>query len=632
MKCGNLVEPWYTPSIKAFLTLDVPRTVGNYSLTASARDVATLERRLAAEGESFLTKTLPALGKAIDLALQGHMPLVTSAFKKAGRSALPQFLGALLQRVFQADGWIAVNPCIKSIRLLRQICYWCKKIEKGYSDESQQKAVAKFIATDRALPSRSDLPTGGILGIARALVERMFKNIVPLEKYYPKHGPGAVAAAVSTVGKRALDVSYTALESVFRPIPWFRSLRDAAESPWSIYERPRCEFGYDRLALVEKDSKGPRLIGLPPAEYMWIQQAIKSWMYDHIETRSFARRRINFTDQSINRFWATVWAEVETLDMSEASDRNAFALVEVLFERTKLWRYLRASRTFGSILPDGRLLNYRKFAPMGSAVCFPVEAVVFYCLAVAALHQAGMPLFLACRKTFVYGDDLIVPRGFYKELSDAFESVGLKFNSDKCCIHGKFRESCGMDAFAGEDVTPVRMKKVYPNKRNGQTVLVGIVKHANSLMEADYWSASKALRTAALREFPELRNLRLPTSDKPLPILAWTDYFVRPTVKIRTNKESSISFVKGWVWKPKRLLMNPADEARYLRESLSHGGPVGHLVGYPKRDNFREVPVKGRTSRPCTVRRELDARYAGRLRKLKVPIVLEISQVRCVRA
>lgn len=574
-------KPWYTPAIVAFLRDDCPRLLG-LPPAAFARDVLRLEQRLACEGEAFLTKTLPSLGLSVDRALQGHVPLVHRGFKKIPHTLRPAFLQALTRRVFLDTGWLMDSPCILSIRLLRQICFWCKKIQKGYSDESQQKAVNDFVKVDQTLPSldhRFSGRAGRLLGVARAVIGRLFVNINTLGVFHPRHGPGAVAGGETCVEKRRLNRCFTQLESTFRPIPWFFSLRDASEDPSRVTGRMQCAYGLDRFALAEKDSGGPRVIGLAPAAYMWCQQAVKRLMYDHLENVSMAAGFINFTNQSINRELAMNWADWETLDMSKASDRNSYALVAALFSGhrrrglSRLWNLLDASRTPGTILPDGQIMMYKKFAPMGSATCFPTMASVFYALACAVLHEQGMPLTLTFSRVFIYGDDLIVPRNYYEALNEGFQAVGLQFNSDKCCIHGKFRESCGMDAFAGEEVTPVRMKKVTIDGR-GQLPLASIVEHANALYMRGYTASAIAFRESALFS-DEIKEYRIPlTRYGNLPILSWLNKDIE---RVRIRYKNWIPTVKGWVFKPAELECSADGEVRYLRESLSSGGPVGKL-------------------------------------------------------
>lgn len=572
---GNLEKPWYLQTILAFLGKDVPESLGTPE-ALFARDLLTLEHRVTMEGESFLTKTLPAFGKAFDLALQGHSPLHVSGFKKRSRrSALPAFLQALLGRVFHDDGHLRNEPCIMSIRLIRQLCLWCKKVEKGFSDESLQKAAETLITVDASLPSTDDIVSSGVLVHARAIIEGVLGNCPGLDRIMPSHGPGSVAWGEGFDAKSRLDISYTKLEEVFRPIPWFRSLRDASENPQCVLNRPQTEYGLSRLAFVEKDSSGPRVIGLEPAEYMWCQQALKGWLYNHLENRSsISKGQINFADQTVNRGLTSLWPWYDTLDMSSASDRNSYSLVKLLFGRTKLWRYLDACRTPGVVLPDGQVLWYKKFAPMGSATCFPIEAMVFYALTVATLVSEGCSLSHALKNVFVYGDDIVAPHGYYAALTREFEAVGLKFSEGKCCVDGKFRESCGMDAYDGKDVTPVRLRR--PHLLRDTLDLASVVAHSNELGRKGYPAASRRFRKDAKKRYPILEKLRLPfTKRRGLPILTWFDDQLETLKFIRKD---SLTFVKGWALRPIKGRCDDAVDRFYFRESLSRGGPVGEFV------------------------------------------------------
>jgi hypothetical protein len=595
-------KPWYTPAIISFIRDDVPRIL-EISPGAVARDITTLERRLTFEGESFLTKTLPALGKSIDLALQGHTPLATNAFQKVRRSsALPAFLQALLKRVFSDKGWVLENPCIESIRLLRQVCFWCKKIEKGFTDESLQIAIDDFKTVDGGLPTDENDFVCGTLGTAKALVEHILGEFPGCDRLRPAHGPGAVANGEDVIGKRLARHAFHDLESVFRPIPYFFSLRDAAENPSIVTGRIHCEYGLSRTQFVEKDSSGPRTIGLEPAEYMWCQQALKGFLYNHIESHPLTSGQVNFTNQDINRNLTSRWPDYDTLDMSKASDRNSLALVKSLFKDTWIWPYMLACRTPGTVLPSGELLWFKKFAPMGSAMCFPTMALVFYTLAVATLHKAGVPLLIAARNVFVYGDDLVVPHGYFAHLKSEFEGYSLKFNESKCCVHGKFRESCGMDAYDGHEVTPVRMRKVYPD--GSPASFIPIIKHCNNLYASGYWSSSQSLRKTALERFSVLRRLKIPYSPKDdLPILYWRTSSVPETVTYLYKH--SIYWVKGWSYTAKKRCTCGEGEASFLLESLALRGPVGNL----------------RVSESCWMR-EFSKKYDGKLIKgmYSVPI------------
>lgn len=565
-------KPWYFSSLVSFIGEDIPQWVG-ISPARFAQDIKTLERRVASEGESFLTRTLPRLGKSIDLALQERQPLVTREFrKKSRRDARPLFLWALHRLVFTDTGELAAEPNLIAIKLLRQVCFWFKKVQKGFNDESLRRSLEELVNIDSSLPDCGDLPLSRALVCAKAVIDSIFRNSgFRISCLQPKHGPGAVAGIGSGPMKRSLNISYQKLEEVFRPIPWFRTLNEASSDPRCVYGRTKREYGVSEVTFVEKDSSGPRVIGLEPAEYMWCQQAVKSWLYSYIEKHRITKGHVNFTNQEINRDKTRFWEDWDTLDMSKASDRNSLALVEFLFKDTDLLSVLLACRTPYTKLPDGRIIKLKKFAPMGSAVCFPVEALVFYSLAAATLHtEGGIPLQLALRLVFVYGDDLIVPHGFFAILKSVFESVSLRFNDDKSCYGGKFRESCGCDTFNSFEVTPVRFKRPYAKHIID---FIPIIEHTNSLMLSGYWNSALALRKAALKQFPDLRKLNLPyTTDASIPILAWYS-LTKSTVKKRTI--NSLTYIQGWQFRPLTMESKPELEVRHLHESLSRGGPVG---------------------------------------------------------
>lgn len=581
-------EPWYLRVFESFLLEDVPLALSDVP-QRYFRDWVTIKERIASEGESFVTKTLPALGKAFDLALQGRTPLDTRAFKKVRGTRYPVFLQVLFKRVFDHNGMIREDPCTITIRLLRQILLWCKKIEKGYSDESLRKAVVDLVSVDASLHHPDENLDDELLSIARGVIDSIFKGFTfEIDKLLPKHGPGSVAGARnSAVEKREFKTAYARLERVFRPIPFFFSLRDAALDYRVITRRVRRKFGISKIAFVNKDSGGPRVIGLEPSEYMWIQQALKTLLYEHIEGHKITKGQINFTDQSINRRLTVMWERFVTLDMSKASDRVSLALVRSLFRnQIRLLAWLEACRTPATELPDGTILQYRKFAPMGSAVCFPIEAIVFYALVVGSLVRQGMPISLALRNTFVYGDDIIIPHGFFEELNEALERYHLRFNADKCCLYGKFRESCGSDMYDSVDVTPVRMKRVYAMNGSESIPIVPLVRHVNHLYEKGYTGAAARFRALMEEAYPVIRAMQIPQSPYvDLPVLSYLNYGC--DCEVKKVFKAGITSVFGWVYQREYHLVPRRLEGSCYRESLVLGGPVGSLHWDPDWRRFR---------------------------------------------
>jgi len=109
-------------------------------------------------------------------------------------------------------------------------------------------------------------------------------------------------------------------------------------------------------------------------------------------------------------------------------------------------------------------------------------------LTIWALLSAGAPNADARESILVYGDDVIVPTAYAGSAIDLLESFGLKVNRDKSCTQGFFRESCGVDAFKGVDVTPVRLRTVWDESPRPSTY-TSWISYANSFWDRQYYSS-----------------------------------------------------------------------------------------------------------------------------------------------
>jgi hypothetical protein len=109
---------------------------------------------------------------------------------------------------------------------------------------------------------------------------------------------------------------------------------------------------------------------------------------------------------------------------------------------------------------------------MGNATTFPVESLVFLAVALAAcLHKHGLQVTPRSCKTFltgklaVFGDDIIIPKECRETCVDLLEALGFRVNRAKSFWTGKFRESCGIDAFDGHNVTPAYWLRPYSRRK-----------------------------------------------------------------------------------------------------------------------------------------------------------------------
>lgn len=461
-----------------------PHLVKNLSL-----DQKTLNKRFSEEGIGFLTSTLPRISKALIKGLEIGFFQCPEGFKKKKGTMLPRFLGGLLTDVFDDDGQLRPEPCQIAINDVIQLSSLFYKLDLPYSQKSEKKVIQNFVETEYEL-KRLTIQPDETLERAADLVKVILKGFDPFE-IKPRHGPGAVATRERFEHKWTFSRKYKNLHKVYPYYEYFVPSRSSLLRNIRAYKSfDSYDSGTARVVLVPKDSRGPRLISMEPLEYQFIQQGLSKALVRQLEDKSFmTRRKINFTDQSINRDLAlrnSLSKDYATLDMKEASDRVSVQLVQYIFsKRRDVLKALLATRTTGTILPDGTYLELDKYAPMGSALCFPVEALVFWVLAEVLRRRDGIS-----GKVFVYGDDIIVPRKLAPVLFREFPNYGLKFNEDKCFIDGWFRESCGMDAHRGIQCTPVRMRKLLPRSKKEASALVSGIEFSNHLWQRGFWNSS----------------------------------------------------------------------------------------------------------------------------------------------
>jgi hypothetical protein len=129
---------------------------------------------------------------------------------------------------------------------------------------------------------------------------------------------------------------------------------------------------------------------------------------------------------------------------------------------------------------------------MGSALCFPIEALTFWCLSVASIATShAVDYRKAARFVYVYGDDIIVPTEYFQTVVDALSLANLKVNVNKSFHRGKFRESCGMDAYDGIDVTPTRIKTPWSGKSSDGSAFVSWSSYGNAFARRGYIRTSQ---------------------------------------------------------------------------------------------------------------------------------------------
>ncbi len=479
-------------------------------------DVRTLERRCKHEGFSFLTITLPGLSDALEFGIETGLFSCPSSFARHGR--LPTFLKGFFNRVFTFDGRLRDDACPEAVGFIRQICRFFKKVKKECSTRVNRAAIQHFVDVEGELRQmtpqveRKDVILDKIAGI-------IWSQVFPEIDYVGlvcHHGPGNTADKLSTNGRRRIrkwnQRSEYRFPSDLHCYPnygyagYFSGIGESDPSDVGIdYLDLKDELPV-RVVFVPKTQKAPRVIAMEPSHMQFMQQSVKDLMYAAIESHALTRRSIRFTRQEPNQLLAykgSIDKRTSTLDLKDASDRVHLHLVQRVFKNSGLLEYLEDARSLHAILPDGRNIVLTKYASQGSALCFPVEASVFYTLIQSAMHQldgrrpSSRSIAEYSKKIAVYGDDIVVPTEYTDVVVRYLESYALKVNVNKSFSEGNFRESCGADFFKGISVSPVYARQIpHDNSQDwGPKVVMAWVATANSFYERGQWVVADAVRT-----------------------------------------------------------------------------------------------------------------------------------------
>lgn len=413
--------------------------------TYSGKSGDTLIKRLPST-PTLLTHILPALGKAVDASLtSGIFILPENSFRAQKGRKTPTFLKEYFTRLYDKDGYLFSFADPELIHELRTLLFKFYKLEQAFTPQQVVEATQKFIETDDSV--KVDFSTEQIDAI-----KETFRGLFPNNPFdiRPHHSNGATADGINNEMKLHTHRYIPKLHGVYGVNYSFNSLAHAkaarAAGQLSIANPPA------KVTFVPKDSRGPRTICMEPHESMYFQKGKQVKIYDYIETPGHpAYGRINFTNQEINRHLAYLGSldgSLATIDMKDASDLVSWPLIQAICDPEWLVA-LTATRSAFVTLPDGTIRELKKFAPMGSALCFPIEAMLFYSIAR-----------VVTRDVWVYGDDIIVPAEVATQVMSLLESYGLVCNRDKSLTTGFFRESCGGDFFRGHNITPIRFKKL----------------------------------------------------------------------------------------------------------------------------------------------------------------------------
>lgn len=523
------------------------------------RDIKTVTHRAEHEGDAFFLVTLPNFCGAFEASLEvGKIePTLFPGFGKNGRA--PAFLRGFLALVFNTEsGLLLDTPLAEGVAAVRQLTVFAKKTEMELKPSTISRAYAAYHRCEAELALFED--TASLLDPRWIRLREIFRTAFgdalsrvadDIETYglSPQHGSG------STSDRKPGNQKWV---FPYWPARWEKDntfpFLEYASSRYGLTQTVKLRSPGDELPvkviLVPKTYTSPRLIAEEPTSMMYMQQGLHKSLVPHLEKDGLVGQLVGFTDQIPNRKMAergSRQSDLATLDLSEASDRVSNLLVQFLFsvepsvsEALQLLRSSHAS-------VDGSVVALRKYASMGSALCFPVEVMVFLSIVLLGIEEAtGKPctareLIKLKGKVRVYGDDIIVPVHTVPSVVSCLEAFGLKVNKGKSFSRGKFRESCGGDYYAGEWVTPVRIRHRLPTRTDEVKELVAWTSTMNQFFFAGLWRTSEWIRESLEGVLGPLPVL--PTSSQALGLHS----FMPATSGTRMSPSLHCPQVKAWV-------------------------------------------------------------------------------------
>lgn len=223
---------------------------------------------------------------------------------------------------------------------------------------------------------------------------------------------------------------------------------------------------------VPKNAKTDRFICKEPCMNMYIQRGFGGYIRSKLKGVG-----VDLDDQTHNQRLAlegSVDGSLATVDLKAASDSISLSLVQQLlpsdwFEAMCMVRSeytLLKDKDFpnlkGSLggsglnTGSGHWHRLEKISSMGNGYTFELESLIFWALTESVVELSKVP----DTRIGVYGDDIICSSLCADRLIEVLAYCGFTTNHEKTFVDGPFRESCGLHAFKGRDVTPFAIDEV----------------------------------------------------------------------------------------------------------------------------------------------------------------------------
>ena len=394
------------------------------------------------------------------------------------------FAGDFLSPIKEEVEEYLSSPSAATFTIINQFASFMTRITLRDLD-LETEALEKYHSTEQRLAdSTYHAPT---LRILNRIMREWFSEFRE-EELIPSHGNGSVADIPS---RPSLLDKYQSLATDTRLEYWTAPFGGAQSFFPRVVSKELDRTC--RVQCVPKSISTKRVISMEPVVLQYFQHAVFREIDDYICDHRELRRRIHIHDSSVNTELSQIGSQAgsyATIDLSDASDSVSWVLVKAIFAKTPILRALTCTKSDFALLPDGSKVVLQKFAPMGSALCFPIECLIFACICEYALRFSGIHLKGNQIPYVVYGDDIVIMTELADEVIRLLHLCNFIVNTDKTFTDPQvhFRESCGGEYFDGVDVSPVRLSRKFSNDRPGTShpeLYPHYVKMANNLLSYD---------------------------------------------------------------------------------------------------------------------------------------------------
>lgn len=370
----------------------------------------------------------------------------------------------------------------RDFNLLMTYLNWLKRVPVFIRPADE--AVAEYLENEERLRSL-DL-SHHYVDLLRSVWIEFFGDFRLKQPFRPRHGSGSTADAGRVASHKWDHLAGDARARILLKAPNLETLFPECGQPRRVA----------KVVFVPKQAGKDRTICMEPAWLQYLQQGVFDQLRDFLRYGP-SRNHFDIHNQDINRdLCHRAYVEgLSTIDLSNASDSVSWNLIRILAKGTPLYGYLYATRSDTALL-RGQLVHLSKFAPMGSALCFPIECMVFTCvLEVAYRIHYGEPSRGHHSGVATYGDDIICPQEIYHLVVDILTSIGFKVNETKSYETGPYFESCGVEYLFGARIETIRHPRasIAPCDEVSPESIGLITDLANSLLDFHAYTTRRIL-------------------------------------------------------------------------------------------------------------------------------------------